>query len=166
MGDATTIIFILILGYEHFNWSIYISSIVQILRYNDIIHRKLNIFLQTIAFTIFTFLIFGVHHSNFIKLIPTSIFFNNIIFLPILDECSDLKTMISCLISVEKPYLLSSALNKSRLTIISVWLSAFFIALDWKEPWQEWPIPNAYAVLYSQLIGILVEITQIHNIFP
>ena len=155
--DAAITILVLILGYNHFRWSIFIPSIVQIVRYNKIIQTKPKLFLQTIAFTIFTFVIFGVHHSNFIKLILTSIFFNNTIFLPILDKCTDLKSIISCLISIEKPHL-NPSLNKSRLTIISIWLSAFFIALDWKEPWQEWPIPNIYAVLYAQLIGISIDI--------
>ena len=118
---------------------------------------KIPLYFQTQISTTLTLLIFGVHHSNFKNLIIFSFFFNNLVFLPLISQFNDLVSLvlsISCLSSIHTtPNKLNTQLNITRLILVLTWASAFFIALDWKEAWQEWPVPNVYAAVYASFVG-------------
>ena len=117
---------------------------------------KIPLYFQTQISTTLTLLIFGVHHSNFKNLIIFSFFFNNLVFLPLISQFNDLVSLvlsISCLSSIHTTPKLNTQLNITRLILVLTWASAFFIALDWKEAWQEWPVPNVYAAVYASFVG-------------
>lgn len=45
-------------------------------------------------------------------------------------------------------------------TMITCWIFAYFIPLDWDRPWQKWPLPILGGAYLGNLIGLLVVLLR------
>jgi len=101
--------------------------------------------LQSYAVVLFCCFVYGAHHSHLFETVIFSAFLASLVFAPLSVHTSSLKTALRFLIcdndEKENGQIPKSTIYRARATLIACLLSGFFIALDWNEPWQAWPIP-------------------------